>query len=323
MLTLKIKQDRVNDTKRTMDDELQVQKAHSQEMVATLEIQKSRELALNKEATQSTVQQSIEQNKIEERYATATANMRKEQIDNEIRAQKEFAEKFPDNFAVQEEVNKKVIELGVQRSNSEREVNQQILQSRVQLVDKLKQEADREAGLGDQLTNKAIENLKKRGRTRASIGEITEEIGRIRGRQQEALAQGMYGGQMNLAEYQAAIGDRGLWGGLTKMGTTEAGAIGQSFAQTAGAAFGQMPGTYLPSNVSMGPGGAPQFNAPNVDPIIDSYTSAFAKIPDAVDKSIERIGERIDRGWRTVEEKLSDRIEENLTRRLEFESARQ
>jgi hypothetical protein len=316
LATLKIKQSEAADSKRVLDDRINAQKAANAQLLANMSVQRDAELAINQETVQSSVKATIERNRIEERFAVATANTKIDALKKEENQLKDYAAQYPESFAVQQEVQRKLLDLGTQRANAEREANTAIINSRRQMVEQLKQEANKEAGLGDQLTSKALENLKKRGRTRASQEEIIQEATEIRRKGQETLGGG---GRMRIEDIQSAMGMRGMFQGLNQMGSTISGAVGQSFGQT-GDAFAGIQKNYMPSNVTMGAGG-PQYRE-QTDSITDAYKQAFEQVPAIVDKSLTQIGERIDRGWKTVEEKLTDKIVENITRKLEFEAAR-
>jgi len=321
MLTLKMRQSDMADYKRMMDEQTAIAKAASAERLDVLSTQRDRELALNKDMLQSSTQMIIQRDQIEERFTKTTVNERISAIAKEEADLKAYAARYPDIFSVQQEVQQKLLQLSQQRSQVERQADTEILNSRKAMVDGLKAEADREAGIGDQLMNKAMENLKKRGRTRVSIQDIEAEAGAIQRRGAESIGGLRMGGRARIEDIQAAMGNRGMFGGLAAMGSSISGAIGQSLNQTNAAMLGQQ-GFFMPSTVSMGAGGMPQYNAPNVDPIVQAYRDAFAKVPEAVADSVEEIGAKIDQGWTAIESKLTDRIVENFTRRIEFEAAR-
>jgi hypothetical protein len=321
MSLLKIRQAESQDFKRVMDEQIQIAKVASQERLDTMATRKDIELNINKDILQSSTQTAIQKNQIEERYARQGADERMKMMDEEESRLREYAAQYPDVFQVQQEVNQKLIALGAQRSSAERQANQEIINSRRAMVDALKQEADREAGIGDQLTNKALENLKKRGRTRVTMEDITAEAAAIRQKGVETVGAVRTGGRARIEDLQTAIGNRGTFGGLTAMGSSIPGAIGQSMNQTFGALAGRQE-AYLPSTVTMGANGMPQFQPPSMDPVVQAYRDAFAKVPDAVNESVAAIGEKIDQGWAMVENKITDKVVETVTRRLEFEAAR-
>lgn len=321
MLTLKIRQAETADVKRAMDEQTAIIKAASVERVGVLALQRDRELVLSKEMLQASSQSIIERNQIEERFTKATANEKISALAKEEADLKAYAARFPEIFSVQMETQQKLLQISQQRSQTERQADTEILNSRKAMVDGLKAEADREAGIGDALTGKALENLKKRGKTRASMQDIEAEIGNIRQKGAETIGSVRMGGRARIEDIQSAMGNRGSFAGLTAMGSSISGAVGQSFNQTA-AALGGRQETFLPSNVTMGSGGMPQFQPPSMDPVVQAYRDAFSKVPEAVAASVDEIGQRIDQGWSVVESKLTDKIVENVTRRLEFEAAR-
>lgn len=321
MSLLKIRQSETQDFKRVMDDQTQVAKEASKERLDAMATRKDIEININKDSLQATTQIAIQKNEIEERYARQGADEKIKTIDAEEKRLRDFAAKFPDVYSVQQEVNQKLTALAGERSSAERQADSEIIQSRRALVDSLKQEADREAGIGDQITNKALENLKKRGRTRASMQDIEVEAAAIRRKGVETIGAVRSGGRASIENIQTALGNRGMFGGLTEMGSSIEGAVGQSMNQTFGALAGRRE-AYLPSNVVMGANGMPQFQPPSMDPVVQAYRDAFAKVPDAVSDSVAAIGARIDQGWAMVEEKITDKVTETVTRRLEFDSAR-
>jgi hypothetical protein len=329
-----------------MDKGLSIIKSAIDQRLALQENAKTRELAILEGSTWSEAGKIERRQSLEERAITNRRDLNISALNAEERELRAFAAKYPELKNVQDQVDRRIISLQGERVRAETEADNQIIQQRQQMIDKMKQLAQQEAGIGDQLTQKAIERLQKRGRTTISREDILNETAQLRQESLQTFAEFQAGGSTDIAKLQSALGVRGLFGQMTQMGTTAAAGLGQLVAQT-GAALG---GRQAPFAQGGGLEGVGDFN-----PMGESLSAYNARVDLA--RARENLtslgptaglrppddpatGARLDQTMQLVDEKggaviqrLTERIPpimegwfqkfvDEFIRKLEFESAR-
>jgi len=311
-----------------------------QRRASLMENARTRELAELESSNKDAISMMEERSRIEERYVTKSLDDRVTAIDAERSQLQAFAAAYPNVRSVQEQVDKRLIELQRERVQAEADADNKIVQQRQQMLQELKNLADQEAGIGDQLTSKAMENLRKRGRTKISASDVAEETGRIREQAEDVMSQFRAGGTVDMAKLQEAQGLRGLFQQMQRAGTTPSGAVGQSAEATLAALQGRpaptapgQQGFFDPTSgqslrdyqarlelqrareqlSTLGPtaGKLPPQEATKLD-------ESMKKVEDLGSAAITRMTERIPPLMQDWFEKFVDA----LVRKLEFEAAR-
>jgi len=330
---------------------IDAEKTAMQARLMVLESEKNREIALNEMSGQSRIQQLERQFTIEKQYTEQTRALKISEISKEEQRLTGLQKSLAGNYEAQQQINKQLMDLQVQRVQAETTADQQVIQQRRQMVTELQNLANQEAGIGDALTNKAIENLKKRGRTRVSEQDIMQEAAEIRARGQETIA-GARGGRVSAEKLQEALGMRGTFGEMTRMGGTSSGAIGTMFQQAMAAFSGQQaPG--IPSMATagqramVGGGGAfaptPGAGGQQIQLELQAYKqreelamlqgmrggAGAGQAASAIDKMAGDIGKAGDTSIQKLLDRMPDimgqwfeKFTDEMIRKLEFEASR-
>lgn len=333
-------------------DEIRALKAQHAERLNFIEQSSKREMARLEMSNLSRREILAKQYELEQQTTEQIRMLKVTEIDDEVARLKQLAALHKDNFAIQREVNQQLMALGVQRAQAEQAADTQIVEERKKMVTELQNLAREEAGIGDTLTNKAIENLRKRGRTSVSEADVMGEAERIRARGRATLGAFGGGGRVGMEALQEALSLRGVMESLTKGGFSIAGAIGQAIMQALAAFTGQrerfMPtgtvrlpaeggglsaadrqamGEFGQGGYGPGPRGVPGPISPYISPreqiagapVMGAQLEAMqANIARAGDTAINHLVVRIP----TIMEGWFEKVVDGLVRKLEFESAR-
>jgi hypothetical protein len=234
----------LQDLKKAVDQRLQVVKASSEQEALLIENSKQRQLAVLDMSYKDDLTKITERAAIERDSIARTRDEKLKTIDQEVAALTRQREAAGGNVAMQREIDQKIVGLGTERVRAETTADNQIVAARKTMVDQLKQEADREASLGETLTQKAIANLKERGQTRVSQEGIEAEIGRIQAKGATAFAELAGGGGTSIKGLEEAMSTRGMFADLTRAGRATADVLAMMAARGQ-AAFGGRPFTGL------------------------------------------------------------------------------
>ena len=227
------------ETQKIVQQQTQTMRLASDERVAIIEMEKTRRLALNEIIDQTSIQKAVNREKIEVDAAERTMGAKVTALDDEIKAQRAYAEQYPQIKQVQVDVENRIMELQGRRAQASREADKQIIDSRKSTVQELQNLANQEAGIGDALTNKAIENLKKQGRTTISKADIAAESERIQAKAGTTAGMFEAGGAVNIEKLQETMGVAGTFKSITAMGSSVVNAVSQMAQGLVGAFTGQ------------------------------------------------------------------------------------
>lgn len=350
-IDFKYQQARLNDLKKAINERIDFQKTMAEAENLLIENTKNRQLAILNMGNLDAISKIREQANVEIETAEKVRDAKIQSVESQRSALEKQRELATGNAAMQKEIDQKLMGLGMERYRAEVSADNQIVAARKGMVDQLKAEADREAGIGESLAQKAVSRMQARGRTRFSQEDIQSEISKMREQGADVFGRLGTGGRVTGTQLSEAIGSRGMFADLAKSGIGAGTALTMMGARGS-AAFGGRPfeglgaaGTsFAPAGTStFAPAQAPITNemirnagqmgygpgsmmaaipTPDTTPLVTAYEDAFKKIPAAIDASIVKIGEKIDEGWVVIETKLTDKVSENMVRRLEFEAAR-
>lgn len=336
-------------TQQTIDAE----KTAMQARLTVLESDKNRELAINEMSGQNRIQMLEKQFTIEKQYTAQTRQLKLDEIGREEQRLTTLQKSLAGNYEAQQQINKQLMDLQMQRVQAETTADQQVIQQRRQMVTELQNLANQEAGIGDALTNKAVENLKKRGRTRVSEADIMQEAAQIRTRGRETLGAAAGGGRVGIEQLQEAMSMRGTFGEMSKIGSSISGAIGTMFQQ-AMAAFGGQQAPGMPSMATPGMraaagggGGAfmptPGAGGQQIQLELQAYKSRLdlemlqgmragagaGQAASAIDKMAGDVGKAGDTSIQKLLDRMPDimgqwfeKFTDEMIRKLEFEASR-
>jgi len=313
---IEIEQARVAKSQEVNADEIKRIKAHNAEILAMVEGVGKRQIAQLEMSNRSTQEITTGRYQIERQMIQDTKNLKLIEINEEKGRLEALAEAHKGNYAIQRQVQEQIMGLSQQRVQTEQAADVQIIEQRKKMVADLQNLAREEAGIGDALTNKAIENLKKRGRTRVSEADVMQESARIQRTGVETLGAFGGGGRVSMDRLQESMAMKGTFESMAKGGFNIAGAVQQAISQAFAAFAGQRQqfaptGTdpALMQQLGMG-GGAPMMGA--------QVEVMESKIASSGDKAIGLMLERIPNimeGWMV-------RTTDFMIRKLEFEAAR-
>lgn len=329
-------------TQEGMERGLAVLTAGYEQRATLQQAARDRELVELELSDRTALSSAQERQRIEEQNIRQTLDARLSAVNAEQQALQALAEAYPDVAAVQEQVDRRTIQLQQERVRAEVDANSQIIQQRRQMVERMREMAQQEAALGGGIVGQAQQRLAARGVTTFTREDIAREAEVIRRQGAEITERFARGEQVTAEELTQAQQAAPLFAQMGRLGTTAMGATGQLAAQLqAGFAGRQAPtapgggllgiGEFDPTRMSFQEYEArlrlatAREEAGAVGPAAGLTTGLPGQIDQTLQQVevggtavIERMLERIP----PVLEGLFEKFVDGLIRKIEFEAAR-
>jgi hypothetical protein len=290
---------RVADAKKAADEEVKIVKDSMAQQVTVIESARKREAAIIETSLVPATQKVLGSYFSEVQSAKEASAAKIDAINQEIDAKRKLAAAAPQDLHLQRQVNDEIRGLARQRVDAEMSANDKILEARKNLVAQLRAEADKQAQTGATLEEKALASLEKRGKKRASMQDVEEEVYKMRTKASETAGSYGMGGRVNIAQLREARQLAPITGQLRDEGITGSQAIGMA-SQKSMADLGGQQWSAIPAQLQQAVG---------------SYMQRLMAVEQGMSTTLDRMTSAV--------EALFAGFSSKFVRELEFQAARQ
>jgi hypothetical protein len=290
---------RVADAKKVSDEEVKIVKDSMAMQTAVIESGRKRESAIIETSLLPSTQKIMGAYFSEAQATREAEDIKVEAINKEIDAKRKLAAAAPQDLHLQRQVNDEIRALNTQRVEAELSANDKILEARKNLVTQLRAEAEKQAQTGATLEEKALTALERRGKKRASMQDVEEEVYKMRTKASETAAGYGSGGRVNIAALREARQLAPISGQLRDEGITSSQAIGMN-QQKSMADLGGQQWSAIPAQLQQAVG---------------SYMQRLMAVEQGMSTTLDRMTSAV--------EALFAGFSSKFVRELEFQAARQ